>query len=110
MKGFRIPQPRSAGSMHSYNSDTACHCAAIIFKFERYEVYQLQSVLIILLSFYCSNYGSDDRFFKPKYEGGPKNNRNLNVARELEVVARCAARCRESTQYSSGLPRGVSLG
>jgi hypothetical protein len=30
-------------------------------------------------------------------EGGPKNNWNLNVARELEVVARCAARCREST-------------
>jgi hypothetical protein len=24
----------------------------------------------------------------PAYEGGPKNNRNLNVARELEVVAR----------------------
>jgi hypothetical protein len=44
------------------------------------------------------------------YEGGPKNNRNLNVARELEVVARCAARCRESTQYSSSMPRGVSLG
>jgi hypothetical protein len=45
-----------------------------------------------------------------RYEGGPKNNRNLNVARELEVVTRCAARCRESTQYSSSLPRGVSLG
>jgi hypothetical protein len=44
------------------------------------------------------------------YEGGPKNNRNLNVARELEVVARCAARCRVSTPYSSSLPRGVSLG
>jgi hypothetical protein len=44
------------------------------------------------------------------YEGGPKNNRNLNVARELEVVAPCAARCRESTQYSSSLPVGVSLG
>jgi hypothetical protein len=42
--------------------------------------------------------------------GGPKNNRNLNVARELEVVARCADRCRESTQYSSSLPLGVSLG
>jgi len=28
------------------------------------------------------------------YEGGPKNNRNLNVARELEVAARCAANCR----------------
>jgi hypothetical protein len=27
------------------------------------------------------------------------------VARELEVVARCAARCRESTQYSSSLRR-----
>jgi len=32
------------------------------------------------------------------YEGGPKNNRNLNVARELEVVARCAAKCHESAQ------------
>jgi hypothetical protein len=42
--------------------------------------------------------------------GGPKNNRNLNVARELVVIARCAARCRESTQYSSSLQRGVSLG
>jgi len=42
--------------------------------------------------------------------GGPKNNRNLNVARELEVVARYAARCRESTQYASSLPRGVNLG
>jgi hypothetical protein len=41
---------------------------------------------------------------------GPQNNRNLNVARELEVFARCAARCRESTQYSNTLPRGVSLG
>jgi hypothetical protein len=46
----------------------------------------------------------------PSYEGGPKNNRNLNGARELEVVARCVARCRESTQYSSSLPRCVSLG
>ena len=45
-----------------------------------------------------------------EYEGGLKNNRNLNVTRELEVVARCAARCRESTQYSSSLPRGVNLG
>jgi hypothetical protein len=44
------------------------------------------------------------------YEGGPKNNRNLNVARELVVFARCAARCRESTQYPSSLLRGVSLG
>jgi hypothetical protein len=43
-------------------------------------------------------------------KGGPRNNRNLNVARELEVVARCATRCRESAQYSSSLPRGVSLG
>jgi len=33
-----------------------------------------------------------------EYEGGPKNNRNLNVACKLEVVARCAARCHESTQ------------
>jgi hypothetical protein len=31
------------------------------------------------------------------------------VARELEVVARCAARCRESTQYSSSLPPLVYL-
>jgi len=46
----------------------------------------------------------------PIYEGGPKKNWNLNVARELEVVARCAARCCESTQYSSSLPRGVNLG
>jgi hypothetical protein len=44
------------------------------------------------------------------YEGGPKNNRTLIVARELEVIARCAARCHESTQYSRSLPRGVSLG
>jgi hypothetical protein len=44
------------------------------------------------------------------YEGGPKNNWNLNVARELKVVAQCAATCCESTQYSSSLPRGVSLG
>jgi hypothetical protein len=44
------------------------------------------------------------------YEGGAKNNRNLNVARELEVFARCAAWCRESTQYSSSMPCGVSLG
>jgi hypothetical protein len=29
------------------------------------------------------------------YEGGLKNNRNLNVARELELVAPCAATCRE---------------
>ena len=42
--------------------------------------------------------------------GGPKNNWNLNVTCELEVVARCAARCRESTQYSSSLLRGVILG
>jgi hypothetical protein len=32
------------------------------------------------------------------YEERPKNNRNLNVAHEVEVAARCAARCRESTQ------------
>jgi hypothetical protein len=44
------------------------------------------------------------------YKGGPKNTGNLNVARELEAVARCAARCRDSTQYSSSLPHGVSLG
>jgi hypothetical protein len=45
-----------------------------------------------------------------EYEGGPKNYRNLNVARELEVVARCTARCRESRQYSSSLSLGVNLG
>jgi hypothetical protein len=44
------------------------------------------------------------------YDGGPKNNRNLNEARELEVVARCAAKCRESTHYTSSLPRGVGVG
>jgi len=44
------------------------------------------------------------------YEGGPKNNRKLNVARELEVVARCEARCRELIQYYSSPPRGVNLG
>ena len=32
------------------------------------------------------------------------------MARELEVVSQCAATCRESTQYSSSLPRGVNLG
>jgi len=41
---------------------------------------------------------------------GPKNNRNLNVAHELEVAAQWATRCRESTQYSSSLLRGVNLG
>jgi hypothetical protein len=46
----------------------------------------------------------------PLCEGGLKSNWNLNVARVLEVVARFAARCRESTQYSSSLPRGVNLG
>jgi hypothetical protein len=30
-------------------------------------------------------------------EEGPQNNWNLNVARELEIVARCAPRCRVST-------------
>jgi len=44
------------------------------------------------------------------YTRGPKNNRNLNVAGEVEVVARCAARCLKSTQYTSSLPRGVNLG
>jgi len=38
--------------------------------------------------------------------GGPKSNRTLNLARELEVAARCCA----STQYSSSLPRGINLG
>jgi hypothetical protein len=42
--------------------------------------------------------------------GRPQNNRNLNVARELKVVARCAARCRESSQYSSSMtPRSRLL-
>jgi len=45
-----------------------------------------------------------------RYEGGPRNNLNLNVARELEIVWRCAATCRESTPYSTSLPRGVILG
>jgi hypothetical protein len=60
--------------------------------------------------FYFCFETDDDIFGRNIYEGGPKNNRNLNVARELEVVARCAAKCRESTQYSSSLPSGVSLG
>ena len=42
--------------------------------------------------------------------GGPKNNQKLNVACELEVVARCAARCYKSIQYSSSPPRGINLG
>jgi len=54
----------------------------------------MEGYLIIIIMFYTT---------------GPKNNRNLNVARELEVVARCAARCLESTQYSSSLPRGLNL-
>jgi len=41
--------------------------------------------------------------------GVPGSNRTLNLARELEVVVRCAARCRRSTQYSSSLPCGVNL-
>jgi hypothetical protein len=44
------------------------------------------------------------------YEEGPKNNRNLNVARELEVVAPCAVGCHESRQYSSSLSLGADLG
>ena len=44
------------------------------------------------------------------YEGGPKNNRTLNLAREVDVVVRCAARCCRSTQYSSTLLCGVNLG
>jgi hypothetical protein len=44
------------------------------------------------------------------YEEGPKNNRNLNVARELEVVARCAVRCHEPRPHSSSLSLGVDLG
>ena len=42
------------------------------------------------------------------YDGGPKSNWTLNLARELEVVVRCAARCCGSTQYSCSLPLGVS--
>jgi hypothetical protein len=64
-------------------------------------MWQALSVLINRYSFIIYMY---------TYEGGPKNNWNLNVARELEVVARCAARCCESTQDSSSLQRGVSLG
>jgi len=45
-----------------------------------------------------------------EYVGGPKNNCNLSVARELEVAAWCAAMCRESTQYSCSLPCGINLG
>ena len=44
------------------------------------------------------------------YEGGPRNKQILNVVRELEADVKCATRCRESTQYSSSLPRGVNLG
>jgi hypothetical protein len=51
-----------------------------------------------------------EHMVSPSYEGGPKNNRDLNVVHELEVVARCAASCRESTQYTSSLPLGVGLG
>jgi len=67
-----------------------------------------QGVSVKVTSTRCANWIHINN--SAKYEGGPKNNRNLNVARELEVVARCAARCRESTQYSSSLPRGVNLG
>ena len=55
-------------------------------------------------------------FFPSVYVGGPKGNRTLNLAHELEVVLRCTARCCRSTQYSSiicdssSLPRGVNLG
>jgi hypothetical protein len=31
----------------------------------------------------------------PLFTGGPKNNRNLNVARKLEIVARYTGRCRD---------------
>jgi hypothetical protein len=44
------------------------------------------------------------------YEVGPKNKRNLNMTRELETVARYAARCHEPGQYSSSLSLGVDLG
>ena len=44
------------------------------------------------------------------YKGGPKSNWTLNLAREVEVVVRCTARCCGSTQYSSSLLRGVNLG
>jgi len=49
-------------------------------------------------------------FYSVIIRGGPKNNRKLNVAGELEAVARCAARWRESIQYCSSPPRGVNLG
>jgi hypothetical protein len=45
-----------------------------------------------------------------QFTRGPKNNRNLNVACELEVVAGCAARCQEPRQYSSSLSLDVDLG
>ena len=59
-----------------------------------------------------NGHGSNDKVcvISVTDEGGPKNNRNLNVAHEQEVVAPCAARCRESTQYSSSMPRGANLG
>ena len=57
-----------------------------------------------------SDYSGHDKRIAANYDGGPKNNRNLNERRELKVVARCAASFREPTQYSSSVPRGVSLG
>jgi hypothetical protein len=47
---------------------------------------------------------------KYNIRGVTQKNWNSNVARELEVVARCAARCHESRQYSSSLSLGVDLG
>ena len=44
------------------------------------------------------------------YVGGPRSNRTLNLAPEIEVVVRCAARCCRPTQYPSSLPRGINLG
>jgi hypothetical protein len=73
-------------------------------------LYASQNAYYSLLFLNCETTSTNTSQCFCMYEGGPKNNRNLNVARELEVVARCAARCRESTQYSSSLPRGVSLG
>jgi hypothetical protein len=82
-------------------------------------MYVHNNVLCALLATSFGHYGQHQASIVKKLKrlvtytrggGGIKNNRNLNVAREPEVVARCAARCCESTQYSSSLPRGVSIG
>jgi len=67
------------------------------------------SIITSLVTLKQQFVGSYRLWLRYWYEGGPKNNWKLNVARELEVVARCAARCRKSIQYSSSPPRGVNL-